>query len=264
MKYLKAFDNHIDYTIWTNGQGDTEFIRPSVGYCINEDEVHFNGKIGQYVDLGLQSGNLWATCNLGSDDPYMPGLYYAWGDLSGYTANQVGTDKNFNDSDYIYGSHDALTKYNDMDGLKKLAQSDDAAYDELGQTDDGYWHIPTPKDFDELVVHTNKVYDEAHNCYIFTSQINGKKLIMPLAGVADDGFINYRNDFGKYGAYWTDMLYYVDSVDITNAYAAYLNQDFSGGLEQCRRFCGLQIRPVFSTDFTPEPQIPNRKFRNKN
>lgn len=240
-----------------SGQGDTSFIRPSVGYCISENEVHFNGKISQYVDLGLSSGNLWATCNLGSDDPYMPGLYYAWGDLSGYTANQVGVDKNFNDSDYIYGSQDVLTKYNDTDGLKELEQSDDAAYDELGQTDDGYWHIPHPMDFDELLDNTDQTYDETHNCYIFTSQINGKKLIMPLAGNADDGFINYRNDFGRYGAYWTNLLYYDGSVDITSAYSVYLNQNSIGGsIEQCYRFRGLQIRPVLSIDVTPIPQGP--------
>lgn len=249
-KYMRAFDTHEAYELWAASE---KYVTPSVAGCVNENEVHYNTVPLKYVDLGLLSGNLWATCNLGSNDPYMPGLYYAWGDLSGYTADQVGVDKNFNDSDYIYGSQDALTKYNDTDGWDALAQSDDAAYDELGQTDnDCYWHIPNPRDFNELLNNTNQIYDEVHNCYIFTSQINGKKLIMPLAGTADDGFISYRNDFGRYGAYWTDSLYYSDSVDITSAYAAYLNQDINRGLEQCYRFRGLQIRPVLSAI----PEIP--------
>lgn len=242
-KYMRVFDTHEAYELWSTSE---QYIAPSVAGCIHEAEVHYNPIEPEYVDLGLPSGNIWATCNLGSDDPYMPGLYYAWGDLSGYTADQVGVDKNFNDSDYIYGSQDALTKYNDTDEWDELEQSDDAVYDELGQTVDGYWHIPSPMDFDELLDNTDQTYDETHNCYIFTSQINGKKLIMPLAGVADDGFISYRNDFGRYGAYWTNLLYYDGSVDITSAYAAYLNQDLNGGLEQCYRFRGLQIRPVLS------------------
>ena len=33
-----------------------------------------------YVDLGLPSGILWATCNLGADTPEDFGDYFAWGE----------------------------------------------------------------------------------------------------------------------------------------------------------------------------------------
>ena len=33
-----------------------------------------------YVDLGLPSGILWATCNLGAEKPEDYGNYYAWGE----------------------------------------------------------------------------------------------------------------------------------------------------------------------------------------
>ena len=33
-----------------------------------------------YVDLGLPSGTLWATCNVGANEPQDVGLYFAWGD----------------------------------------------------------------------------------------------------------------------------------------------------------------------------------------
>ena len=29
-----------------------------------------------YVDLGLPSGTLWATCNLGANEPHEPGAYF--------------------------------------------------------------------------------------------------------------------------------------------------------------------------------------------
>ena len=33
-----------------------------------------------YVDLGLPSGTLWATCNIGANYPWEYGNYYAWGE----------------------------------------------------------------------------------------------------------------------------------------------------------------------------------------
>ncbi len=35
-----------------------------------------------YVDLGLPSGTLWATCNVGADNPWDYGDYFAWGEIS--------------------------------------------------------------------------------------------------------------------------------------------------------------------------------------
>ena len=35
----------------------------------------------QYVDLGLPSGNRWATCNIGADSPEKYGEYFAWGEV---------------------------------------------------------------------------------------------------------------------------------------------------------------------------------------
>ena len=34
----------------------------------------------EYVDLGLPSGTLWATCNVGANKPEDYGNYYAWGE----------------------------------------------------------------------------------------------------------------------------------------------------------------------------------------
>ena len=34
----------------------------------------------QYVDLGLPSGTLWATCNIGANSPEEYGDYFAWGE----------------------------------------------------------------------------------------------------------------------------------------------------------------------------------------
>ena len=34
----------------------------------------------EYVDLGLPSGTLWATCNVGANSPEAFGDYFAWGE----------------------------------------------------------------------------------------------------------------------------------------------------------------------------------------
>ena len=42
-----------------------------------------DGIIGghEYIDLGLPSGTLWATCNVGATTPYEKGKYFAWGEV---------------------------------------------------------------------------------------------------------------------------------------------------------------------------------------
>ena len=41
----------------------------------------------KYVDLGLPSGTLWATCNIGASKPEEFGLYFAWGETKGHTSD---------------------------------------------------------------------------------------------------------------------------------------------------------------------------------
>ena len=48
-----------------NGQNDS----------IVEDSIIFDGH--DYVDLGLPSGTLWATCNVGANSPEEFGDYFA-------------------------------------------------------------------------------------------------------------------------------------------------------------------------------------------
>ena len=52
---------------------------------------NFDNNGYSYVDLGLPSGTLWATCNVGASKPSDAGLYFQWGDTQGYTADQIGT-----------------------------------------------------------------------------------------------------------------------------------------------------------------------------
>ena len=116
------------------------------------------------VDLGLPSGLLWADKNIGATSPEEAGLYFQWGDVQGYTAEQVGTadgqkefslaltDYKFYDgtgTDYLQGS--GFTKYNGSDGKTVLDLEDDAAHVLMG----GNWRLPTHEDLHELATNTD-------------------------------------------------------------------------------------------------------------
>lgn len=120
----------------------------------------------EYVDLGLPSGNLWATCNLGASKPEEYGDYYAWGEIEPkFHYNEfneiVWNDSNkkgYSQDNYKYYGYNAeyglyeYTKYctetyiGNKDDLTELEPSDDAATVNLGYD----WAIPTMEDWIEL------------------------------------------------------------------------------------------------------------------
>ena len=109
------------------------------------------------IDLGLPSGTLWAKKNIGAETEEDAGLYFQWGDIQGYTAEQVGVDKQFNWDDYkwsIDGTTSKFSKYNGRDGLFTLESSDDAATQIMGSD----WRMPTNEELIELIDNTDIYY----------------------------------------------------------------------------------------------------------
>lgn len=110
----------------------------------------------EYVDLGLPSGTLWSTMNVGASKPSEYGLYFKWGDTIGYTKEQVEADKGFKWDNYKWYDNDKLkiTKYtNSVLVLDILDLEDDAAHVHMG----GDWHMPTPIQIQELIDNTTAV-----------------------------------------------------------------------------------------------------------
>ena len=102
-----------------------------------------------FIDLGLPSGLLWADRNIGAATPEDAGLYFQWGDTQGWTAEQVGVDKDF--GNYKFSSGGTYTKYNETDGKRELDLEDDAAHVIIG----GNCKMPTHRDFFELFSYTD-------------------------------------------------------------------------------------------------------------
>lgn len=111
----------------------------------------FNANNYQYVDLGLPSGTLWATCNLGADNLEDAGNYYAWGQIYDWVQTQ---EKGTEDTD-IQG-----TKY-------------DAAHVNWG----GDWVIPSYEQILELIDNCNITFVDTY--FVLTSKINEATLIFP-------------------------------------------------------------------------------------
>jgi formylglycine-generating enzyme required for sulfatase activity len=104
----------------------------------------------EYVDLGLPSGTLWATCNVGANVPEDYGDYFAWGET------EPKNYYNFSTYKWCNGSVKTMTKYciqtdygnnGFTDGKTELDPEDDAAYVNWGPE----WRMPTVDQQQELV-----------------------------------------------------------------------------------------------------------------
>lgn len=183
---------------------------------------NFDNNGYDYVDLGLPSGTLWATMNVGASNPLDYGLYFKWGETKGYAANQaeiVYTIDNYklsiNTSDI-----DSFTKYNSEKTILKL--EDDAAHVNMG----GDWHMPSPKQINELLDNTTSEWTTLNNVsyMTFTSKKDtSKSIFIPAAGYTMNSGLVYGN--GIEGNFWPSML---SDNHISNGYTLYF---YSGGAE---------------------------------
>ena len=160
----------------------------------------------EHVDLGLPSGTLWATCNVGASKPEDHGDYYAWGET------QPKDTYNWNTYQYCMGSDTTtMTKYctnssygynGFVDTLTELQPIDDPATANWGNG----WYTPKKEQWDELYEHTNSEWTTRNGVegWLFTSRRNGKRLFLPAAGYRKDSSLL---DAGSYGSYWSSSLY---------------------------------------------------------
>ena len=136
----------------------------------------------EYVDLGLPSGTLWATCNIGANSPEEYGDYFAWGETE--TKNIY----NWNTYKWCKGSDNTMTKYCSdseygfqgfTDGKTELDAEDDAAYVNWGSS----WRMPTKEQQDELRTNCTWTWTTRNgvNGRLVTGP-NGNTIFLPAAG----------------------------------------------------------------------------------
>ena len=220
------------------------YIQPNVSLSIDTNNIHYNLNANghDYMDLGLPSGTLWAIMNVGASNPSEYGLYFQWGDTSGYTADQVGTgegQKKFasDESDYKFGVYPNYSKYTTKGATLDL--EDDAAHANMG----GDWHMPSPKQIKELVDNTTPAWTTSNGVSgaTFTSKKDTSKYIfIPTAGIAYDGSV-YGS--GEGSDIWSSML---NTMVVSSGQVLGFNlysTPYLGGLGQ-PRYSGLSVRGV--------------------
>lgn len=192
-----------------------------------------------YVDLGLPSGRLWATCNIGALDPEDYGDYFAWGEKMGYT----GAAAIFSWDSYEFGSGANITKYwtstayGTIDNRTALELVDDAACVIL----EGDWRIPTYDEWQELLDNCTSEWTTLNNVNgrLFTSNYNENTIFLPAAGNYTTSLVNG----GRRCFYWSSTL--VESNPICawglNASSSEISLSDSG-----ERYLGRPIRAVMA------------------
>jgi len=221
----------------------TYYVR---AYAVNEkgtsygDEVSFKTQGGggggthEYVDLGLPSGLLWATCNVGADSPEDYGDYFAWGETT------IKINYDWFTYQWCNGSYNTLTKYNTdssygiVDNKTVLELSDDAANANWG----GDWRMPKYGEMLELKNTCTWTWTalDGKNGYRVTGT-NGNSIFIPATGYRDEVNI-YDVDF--LGNYWSSSL--------RTAYSNYARYLYFNSDEVIMNFgdrnSGRTVRPV--------------------
>jgi hypothetical protein len=194
----------------------------------------------EYVDLGLPSGTLWATCNVGANSPEEYGDYFAWGETT--------TKSNYNWYSYklCNGSSTTMTKYctssnyGRVDNKTELDPEDDAATVNWGSA----WQMPSPDQLEELynsnyTTTTWTTQNGVNGCKI-TSKSKGNSIFLPATGYRNDTSPRYA---GSFGAYWSRSLGDYSSV----AYGLYFGLLNGSDYVDCSydsRVFGRSVRPV--------------------
>ncbi|MBQ9416978.1 MAG: hypothetical protein IJU19_00145 [Bacteroidales bacterium] len=192
-----------------------------------------------FVDLGLPSGLLWATCNVGATTPEGYGDYYAWGETS--------TKTTYNWTTYRYGTVDAsgeldaLTKYSLYgmhqlnDGRTTLESEDDAATAVLG----GGARTPTKTEWEELLENTTNEWATVNdvNGWKF-SAANGNNIFLPAAGKY---YGSTLENAGTFGYYWSSTL---DTTSTSYARLYGFSENGHGMGSIYNRYYGFTVRAV--------------------
>lgn len=183
----------------------------------------------EYVDLGLPSGTLWATCNVGADSPGEFGYRLAWGEMepkSSYTA-----------ANYFDSANDSGTAFKKYGYYKVELDPEDDVATQLWGSD---WRMPTSKEIQELCNYANTITLEGQTMKLTFG--NGRYLYFSL--------INTTVSSSTSGMYFVQNthLWSRDLKDSNYAYALsleYYNTMYLAKTVSKNRYISAMVRPVY-------------------
>lgn len=191
---------------------------------------------GDYVDLGLPSGLMWAKGNLiknGTTGEYSvgeetdQGTYTSWGNIIG---RNEGDGYDFSNGTYYRTPGNSV---------RTNISPTDTQHDICAATLGTPWHLPTNENFQEL-------YDNTDNEWTTINGVNGYKFMkktdhsvyvfFPASGL---GYRQRIQNRGSNGNYWSSSWYSDD-----HAYRLTFNDSSAPSWGYGNRDVGLTIRPV--------------------
>lgn len=201
-----------------------------------------------YVDLGLPSGTLWATCNIGAENPEDYGDYFAWGETEGYNSGKTSFD--WSTYKWCEGSENTMTKYctnsnygfnGFTDDKTELDLEDDAAYVNWGLA----WRMPSIEQCEELInsnyTTTEWTTQNGVNGRKITSKTNGNSIFLPAAGYRGNSSLNTAGSYGNYRSRMLDTSILSDARDLGFGSNNIYMYNFG-------RYDGQSVRPVRSSE----------------
>ena len=232
MKNLNIFSSVAEYE---NAKSGGVLNAPNVSFVDEDSSVRYllenipthNGY--EYVDLGLSVK--WATCNVGASSPEEYGLYFAWGETTGYTSKQVPDVRAFTEDEYKAGPAASISA--------DLTLEQDAAHVNLG----GNWRMPTKDECQELLDNCDDSWTDGYNGtdvagWVLTSKVNGKSVFFPAAGDCSNSNVWGVGSNGEYqsamwDSYSTKLAWFLDFGSMGH------------NVSSSSRFQGRSVRGVF-------------------
>ena len=228
-------DSHT-FTSWNtkaDGKGISYYTKQELMISKNITLYAQWEELYEYVDLGLSVK--WATCNLGAEQPWEYGDYYAWG--------EVNTKSSYTQDNYKYGKESKMTKYCGSytfgyqmftDDLKTLEKEDDAAYQNKGDA----WRIPTCAEIQELISSCTWTYTTLNGR-------NGYKVTSNKTGFTDRSiFLPCERTSNTVGYYWSSENQMGNNYADCASCLHFNNSTIEIIWKVQYRYYGYSIRPV--------------------
>ncbi len=188
-------------------------------------------KVGKAVDLGLESGTLWADINVGAETSTDYGNYYAWGEVEPKTS--------YSFTNYLYAI-DGATDMNVQESYVEIGTDiKNTSYDVAHEKWGGKWRMPTENDMWELINQCTWTWQDGG--FLITGP-NKKTIFLPA-----NGYFNNSSVYGDYtqGKYWTsEVNVYKDSYHAWARALSFVKSTGEHFMGSYVRSLGCAIRPV--------------------
>ena len=242
--------------------GDIVALANKVNTVINDDgSINVQGRINvpnniELVDLGLPSGTLWMTCNIGAEIESDGGLYFQWGDTVGYDRSNAEVHSTWSNCPGNGGAsladESAFTTWDTTNLTNNvLNTSVDPVYDYTN----GRAKMPTEAQFEELCNETDSIWatiNEVEGRKFISRKDYSTYIFFPALGCFDG--TSFSPTITRC-YYWSSTR---DSDNVDSAYIGDFASDYDAiSLGTFGRYCGLPVRGVASSASATKLTLPS-------